>query len=371
MSALEEDVVSEIETASADVIPLTDFIQDFGEGLLEAVQQQNPPVYDGQADPLRDQVMDGLIREPFPAQRDAVQAICRLLIDQGEKAAILNAEMGTGKTLMGIAAAAVLHAEGYPRTIVISPPHLVYKWRREILETVENARVWILNGPDTLTKLLLIRESIGLKEHDGPEFFILGRVRMRMGFHWKPSFAVRMQYHRLTQKDEQEPVSFIQKQACCACPACGTIVRLEDEDGNPQPVAPRCFPDNRRYHCEACGEALWTLIRPEKKQKSRRDLVQSAMCQIPTIGPKTAEKLVAVFGEELLQGMLADNVYSFINLMDDEGELVFSDKQARRMERAMANLEFGFGQGGYQATEFIKRYLPNTVFLQPDRRRRP
>jgi superfamily II DNA or RNA helicase len=365
MSAIEADVASEhteIETPSADIIQLTDFIRDFGDGLLEAVQQQNPPVYDGQPDPLRDQVMDGLIREPFPAQREAVQAACRLMLDQGEKAAVLNCEMGTGKTLMSIAVAAVLHTEGYPRTIVISPPHLVYKWRREILETVENARVWILNGPDTLAKLLLLRQSIGLQEHDGPEFFILGRVRMRLGFHWKPSFAIRMRYFRVTQEGEKESASFVQKKACCACPSCGTMVTLEDDDGNLRPVEPRLFPDNRRYQCQTCGEALWTLIRPEKRQKSRRDLVQASMCQIPTIGHKTAEKLVMVFGEELLQGMLADNVYSFINLMDDDGELVFSDKQARRMERAMANLEFGFGQGGFQATEFIKRYLPNRYF---------
>ena len=373
MSSVAEDVLtelSEIEPQSADVIPLTEFIRDFGEGLLDAVQQQNPPIYDGQPDPLRDQVMDGLIREPFPAQREAVQAICRLLLDEGEKAAVLNAEMGTGKTMMAIATATVLHTQGYARTLVISPPHLVYKWRREILETVENARVWVLNGPDTLAKLLLLRQTIGLKEHDGPEFFILGRVRMRMGFHWKPTFAIRMQYRRVIQEgeDNKGAVNYVEKRACCTCPACGTIVTLEDEDGNPRPVGPRSFPDNRRHHCKAvingklCGEPLWTLIRPGKQQKSRRDLVLEAMCQIPTIGPKTADKLVQVFGEELLQGMLADNVYSFINLMDEDGELVFSDRQARRMERAMANLEFGFGQGGYQASEFIKRYLPNGYF---------
>jgi hypothetical protein len=28
----------------------------------------------------------------------------------------------------------------------------------------------------------------------------------------------------------------------------------------------------------------------------------------------------------------------------------------------LAKTEFGFGQGGYQPTEFIKRYLPNNFF---------
>ncbi|MEW7972787.1 MAG: SNF2-related protein [Candidatus Thiodiazotropha endolucinida] len=353
---------------SADVIPLTDFIRDFGDGLLEAVQQQNPPLYDGHPDLMRDQVMDALTRAPFPAQRDAVQALCKLLVEQNEPAAILNAEMGTGKTMMAIATATVLEAEGYVRTVVISPPHLVYKWRREILETVDNARVWVLNGPDTLAKLLLIKESLGAQEHEGPEFFVLGRVRMRMGFHWKPAYTIRLRYGRVCSTDN-DSITYVQKEAYCACPKCGSLVLTKGEDGRwDNPVKPGLFPANIRLKCRAevdgkdCGEPLWTLMRPEKRQKSRRDLVLEAMCQIPTIGPKTADRLVSVFGEELLQGMLADNVYSFINLMDEDGELVFSDKQARRMERAMANLEFGFGQGGYQATEFIKRYLPNGYF---------
>ncbi|WP_164066872.1 hypothetical protein, partial [Serratia marcescens] len=31
-------------------------------------------------------------------------------------------------------------------------------------------------------------------------------------------------------------------------------------------------------------------------------------------------------------------------------------------ERALAGFEFSFGEGGYQPTEFIKRYLPRGYF---------
>ncbi|MGZ8250018.1 MAG: hypothetical protein ACXWUF_18505, partial [Methylomagnum sp.] len=41
---------------------------------------------------------------------------------------------------------------------------------------------------------------------------------------------------------------------------------------------------------------------------------------------------------------------------------VFSDRQAARLERGLSNREFGFGQGGYQPTEFIKRQLPDGFF---------
>jgi hypothetical protein len=117
-----------------------------------------------------------------------VHAVTELLVDRGERAAIVNGEMGCGKTTVGIATAAVLNAEGYRRTLVLSPPHLVYKWRREIQETVAGAKVWVLNGPDTLVKLIKLREQLGVPAQ-GQEFFVLGRVRMRMGFHWKPVFV--------------------------------------------------------------------------------------------------------------------------------------------------------------------------------------
>jgi hypothetical protein len=83
---------------------------------------------------------------------------------------------------------------------------------------------------------------------------------------------------------------------------------------------------------------------------------------MPTIGPKTADKLLAAFGADSLAGMLDANPFDVINLMDEDGELVFSDSQAQRMERSLATQEFAFGQGGYQASEFIKRQLPHGFF---------
>ena len=131
-------------------IGLTQFINEFGDELLDSLNRSNPPVYAGHLNPARQRIMDGLKRQPFPAQAEVVQAVTALLLDRNEQAAIINAEMGTVKTMMAFAAAAVMHSEGYRRTLVIAPPHLVYKWRREILETLPDARVWVLNGPDTL-----------------------------------------------------------------------------------------------------------------------------------------------------------------------------------------------------------------------------
>lgn len=357
------------QTEQTEVIPLSQFIQEYGHGLLDAVQKQNPPVYDGTPNLRRGLLMDGLLRKPFPAQQDAVQAVTRFLVDENEPAAIINAEMGTGKTMMAIAAAAVMHEEGYRRTLVIAPPHLVYKWRREIKATVQNARVWILNGPDTLKKLLQLRE---MRERPVvPEFFVMGRVRMRMGFNWVPSFTTRT---ILAGEGRDKQVARF-----AACPRCGGL--LVDEAGNALHAnLAESRLNQTRSHCtnqvtvkrviggaviedrRVCGERLWSMVPKRGSSKSRRELVMESLRQIPTIGSKTAGKLLEQFGEDMLSGMLEDNVYEFINLMDDKGELFFTDRQARRMERAMANTEFSFGQGGYQATEFIKRYLPQGYF---------
>ena len=53
---------------SERVISLTQFVTDFGDGLLDAVRRQNPPVYDGNPDPRREAIMSGLKRKPFRAQ---------------------------------------------------------------------------------------------------------------------------------------------------------------------------------------------------------------------------------------------------------------------------------------------------------------
>jgi len=322
---------------------LTEFVSEFGEELLDSLNKTNPPVYAGSPRPHRVQVLEGLKRQLFPAQAEVVHSVTELLVDRDEQAAIINGEMGCGKTVIGIAVAAVLRAEGYKRCLVLSPPHLVYKWRREILETVPNAKVWVLNGPDTLLKLIKLRELLGAPA-EGHEFYVLGRVRMRMGFHWRPAFG------RHHSKHGDIPY----------CPRCGETIK--DLAGEIMTVAELEHEESRR-RCEKCRDALWTLVRPQTLSESAQyQAVLKALKRIPTIGPATANRLIRKFGESFLASMLGDNLYQFINLMDDDGELMFSDRQARRMERAMSNMEFGWGEGGYQPSEYIKRYLPQGTF---------
>jgi len=334
---------------SAINIGLHEFIDEFGDGLLDSLNKSNPPVYTGANQPIhfeRQKTLNELKRKLYDAQANTVQAATSLLLDQNAPAAIINGEMGTGKTIIAIAVSRLLQSVGYRRTMVLSPPHLVYKWRREILDTVPDARVWVLNGPDTLAKLLKLRSDLGLPFDGRPEYFVLGRVRMRMGFHWQLAYQKRR--------------ARLSRTYSIACPDCGEIIRNRDGE----PVTEEVFIAlEKRCKCAHCNGALWTLIRPRPLEaNSKRRMIIKSMCQIPTIGEITAGNLIDKFGEDFLSSMLADNVHEFINLMDNKGKFVFSDRQAKRMERALANLEFGWGEGGYQPTEFVKRYLPQDFF---------
>lgn len=337
-----------------NTMPIAEFITNFRASLLDAVRVQNPPVYDGTPDPQREALLDRLLRSPFAEQRGVIQAAVRHLVDAGQPSATINGEMGTGKTLMGIATAWLLHHAGLPRALVVCPPHLVYKWRREIKQTVPEARVWILNGPDTLKKLLQLRLVTG--KPSVPEFFVMGRVRMRMGFNWAPVFVERT---RTTGPED------VVGSKVAACSDCFAPIVVPDTDGAERALSAaeaQIKLNTRQMKCQACSGALWSLTRPGSAPKSRREILLDSITQIPTIGTKTAGKLLDTFGEDMLGGMLEDNVHEFINLMDEKGDLYFTDRQARRMERAMAHMEFSFGQGGYQPTEFIKRYLPKGFF---------
>ncbi|EMT5261107.1 DEAD/DEAH box helicase family protein, partial [Neisseria gonorrhoeae] len=302
------------------------------DSLFNAVTEQNQPVYQGQTYPLLEEVLDNLERPLFAAQREVVRAVLQQLVAEDKPAAIINAEMGTGKTMMSVAAAAAAHQAGLHRTLVLSPPHLVYKWRREILKTVPNARVWILNGADTLAKLLQIR-ALGRKP-EVPEFFVMGRVRMRMGYHWRPSYAVRRR--RIPSEGASEGFAVSEYY----CPKCGCeILDEENKPYNTEGGVKNALAKNRRFckgnhHGKPCKEPLWTLCRKEQSEdgvvSTVYDRVLKTMTTLPGIGPKTAAKIIGMYGEQYLAEILENNIQAFSNLMDENGEFLFDDRQAAR-----------------------------------------
>lgn len=345
-----------------NVIPLAEFLDKFREPLLAQIEQQTPVVYRGEHPAWQDDVLAGLKRQPFDVQKQRILACYAGLVDRNLPAVFLNGEMGTGKTMMGICVSALMQ-HGYSRkpVLVIAPPHLVYKWRREILDTVPEACVTVINGSNAIRELRLFRQRLLQNALDGnrPHYLVIGRVRMRMGFFWRPAYW-RRPYRFLSVSAEngaRETGGYM----AVACPACGQY-QVDDRDIPLQ--ASEHWGSARREFCqnESCRSPLWTM----RHRDNREETPETRLCQflgkLPGIGKATTQKLIDTFGTDTLEQLIDDNIYDFVNLQKADGDFFFSDRHAERLEKELGRQEFALRTVSYQPSEFIKRYFPRLSF---------
>ena len=144
-------------------IPLKDFLHEYGESMAEKVTKELTVVHDPAADKeeIITEILSDMTKKPFLSQQEIIKACCKSLIS-GNKAPYTVCEMGTGKTLMAIAIAYVLHKLlGICRILVICPPHLVLKWIAEINDSLPNAVAYNFNGKDVISRLEKIIPDTG------------------------------------------------------------------------------------------------------------------------------------------------------------------------------------------------------------------
>ena len=117
---------------------LANFIKGAKEQLTKRVKNMLAPAYDPkEKSPFIKKIKmscQGLGKTPFPAQQDIINALVNGYHSQRKKALFLTAEMGCGKTLMGIMVAHALAAvKGrFFRNLIICPPTLLSTWKEEI-----------------------------------------------------------------------------------------------------------------------------------------------------------------------------------------------------------------------------------------------
>ena len=198
-----------------------EFIEEFRSVIVASVGRDSNPLYHPATDRKKIyQLIKTLPRRPIASQIDAIGGIVQAL--QSRDSAILVGEMGLGKTYISIAAAAAL---GFTKILVVCPPHLVSKWRREVKQTVPQAHA-------------LVAERIGdlertLKEKRWPLFLILSREKAKLGYYWK-GHATRL------------------KDSAFVCPRCRIL--LVDRDG--VPVSHEAL-NRKKQKCKECREPLW------------------------------------------------------------------------------------------------------------------
>ena len=100
------------------------FIDTFKDAIARRVVESYPPLYRPSENGGR---LPRLLRKPLGAQADAIRGAALSL--KAHRGTTVVGEMGTGKTFIGAAAA---HMAGFQRILIICPPHLVPKWKREV-----------------------------------------------------------------------------------------------------------------------------------------------------------------------------------------------------------------------------------------------
>ena len=159
---------------------LHDFITEHREAITEQVKTNYPPLY--QPNPATNTGLPDKLRSPIGAQEDAIRAITYSM--QTQRGSIVVGEMGTGKTYMGIAAS---HEFGAKRNLVLCPPQMVKKWKREVELTIKDSKAVIVRRVEDLRKLKSI-------EHKGPLWVVMSREQAKLGYNWHPSYIKSFPY---------------------------------------------------------------------------------------------------------------------------------------------------------------------------------
>ena len=233
---------------------LAGFIDTFKEAIAQRVVESYPPLYRPSENGRK---LPRLLRTPLGAQEDAIRGAALSL--QAHRGTTVVGEMGTGKTFIGAAAA---HMAGFQRVLVLCPPHLTKKWKREVEQTVPFARAAIVTSITDLEKLRL---SVG----SGPLFVVMSRERAKLSYRWKAAVIERwaVSKGRLV-RDEETGEPF--KVPCC--PDC--TAQIVDKDGVPLTDADL---NRRKRTCARCGSPLWQADRSGPKRYPLADYVKHRM----------------------------------------------------------------------------------------------
>jgi SNF2 family DNA or RNA helicase len=197
-----------------------DFIEEFRSVIVSSVGRDSNPLYHPASDRKKIyKLIKEISRQPIASQIDAIGGIVMAL--RSRDSAILVGKMGLGKTYISIAAAAAL---GFEKTLVVCPPHLVSKWRREVRQTLPSAHAVVVEKIGDIEKVL--------KEKRRYRFVIVSREKAKLGYYWKGHATLL-------------------RNGTFVCPSCRTP--LVDRDG--VPVREEAL-NRKKQKCKECREPL-------------------------------------------------------------------------------------------------------------------
>ncbi len=233
---------------------LADFIEKYRDAIARRVVASYPPLYRPSENGHR---LPELLRSPLGAQADAIRGAALSL--RTNRGTTVVGEMGTGKTFIAAAAA---HMAGFRSVLVLCPPHLTRKWKREVEETVPGAHAAIVTSITDLERLRTLGD-------EGPLFAVMSRERAKLSYRWQPAVVERWAAARgrLFRADTTGETFRVP-----CCPDC--YVMVLDTDG--VPLTDRDL-SRRRRTCNACGSALWQADNSGPRRYPLADYIKHRM----------------------------------------------------------------------------------------------
>jgi len=253
----------------------------------------------------------------YTAQKHVIAAVTRGLQDRNS--ILLIGQMGVGKTALGGASAIAIAShiatafQGEMRpdqvTLIVAPPHLIDKWKRELVSIAPKAVIERLDRHEDVKRFMQKAETLRTTV---PKIGLIKRDLTKLGCAWEPSViwrneAVALWRFNAPVPDGYLPQQRIRRERVPKCPHCGSVV-MQEKKGVSAPASQTWLEGGKRT-CSVCQSPLWRESRDRGAQ--------------PKPGEKYAPKNPRYRLDEYLKRMCPDRV--FLLIWDEVHEAQHSD----------------------------------------------
>ncbi|MAS35385.1 MAG: hypothetical protein CL610_15350 [Anaerolineaceae bacterium] len=205
----------------------------------------------------------------YAAQKHVIAAVTKGF--EKRDSILLVGQMGVGKTAQGSAAAVAIACGAVKAfqddirpdqvTLVVCPPHLVEKWKRELLSIYPNMIVERIDRHEQVKSFMDQAARIGAGV---PKIGLIKRDLTKLGCSREVAVVWRSEPVALWRHDQPTPEGYepnqrIVKQRVPQCPTCGCTV-MQEKKGVSVPASENWLKSGKRT-CSACQTPLWQEAR--------------------------------------------------------------------------------------------------------------
>jgi hypothetical protein len=210
----------------------------------------------------------------YTAQKHVVGAITRGF--QERDSIFLIGQMGVGKTCLG-GSAAIAIASGAVKNLqqnigadqvilIVAPPHLLDKWKRELLSINGNIYVEKLNRHEDIKAFMDKSARLG---QGIAKIGLIKRDMTKLGAGFAPAVIWRNEPVALWHKNAPVPEGYedqprVIRRRVPKCPHCGNTV-MKERKGQKSPASKTWLKSGKRQ-CSECQSALWQMKRGKGSQ---------------------------------------------------------------------------------------------------------